>query len=436
MNSLATRKLPPVVRNALSQLKFKCIFAGRALRGTPVRRQHIQLANTLIGEQCGTPLEHWIAKTGEISRASVTLKNSPYVRFLKAAEEDPKRLHDPAFLRAQDYFAMAQVAIRHTGNYFAAVDEEGIFQQMRDFFAMYQSLRHGRQRPATPTAPGRSLRHSLIWVSALRDSNCFELSDGHHRASALAASGHTTVEALVVDRKFSYAQQQIHIAQQSPQPFAEQPVPLPEVSSWQVPAHIEHWLQAMLAFAQANAPAPPTRQTQTPKHGRRTVASNDKPTFLHAPCGFGWFVEQWSARGYSACGIPDSPAHRTVGNIAYRLRDDQLATLPDAWQTVSPADVVFAELGKLHSPLPFRKPTTDFFRWLSDRQPRLCFLALHHNTATAEPSSTSDLVNKIEAHSRPFGWQKWHVLASDARPVVSPRPQSPATLLAAVREDA
>ena len=288
------------VRRALSEAELEVRFAGLALRGTPVRRGDVALDSLLIGDQCGTRLETWVASTGEWSRASCRLRDSPYVHFLRAVQDSEASIADDYFLEEQPYYQMAQTAVHYSGSYFGARTGTAIKRQMRAFYATYASLRDGRENQTRVDDYRHSKSGASPMVSEVRASHCHEIHDGHHRAAALYVMGGRGISALILGEKETYLQMLVGSSAERALEVS-QPIDVPEVSGWTVRRQCRDRLRLMWDFV------------------RRQGWADEIRTAFDAAAGYGWFVHELRQRGLEAVGVSPVDTDVKVGRVAFRL---------------------------------------------------------------------------------------------------------------------
>lgn len=255
------------------------------------------LDRLLIGHQGGYPLERWVRRTGEWSRVSCALTDSPYVTFLQEADEE--KVRDDSWLMSTAYFHMAERCMAATGHFQGAVDPRGIVARMREYYAGHSSVgaapdsRRGRARPGAP-----------IRVWRIEHADCFEIIDGHHRLASNYVRGQHTSEATVHSAKLTYLQKLLLGVNQASGMELYQPLPALEVESWRVVRGCEDRLAMMNRFLDGEC---------------RTSG-----TVLDLACSYGWFVKRFKAAGYTARGIDRDPKALHVGRCVFALEGEEL----------------------------------------------------------------------------------------------------------------
>jgi hypothetical protein len=233
-------------------------------------RMVVPLDRLLIGHQGGHPLERWVRRTGEWSRVSCALVDSPYVRFLQEADE--AKLRDDSWSMSTAYFHMAKTCIAATGHFKGAVDSGGILARMRDYYAGHASV------SATPDASsGRVGLGAPVRVWRIEHADCFEIIDGHHRLASAYVHGEHTSEATVHSAKLTYLQKLLLDVNQASGRELYQPVPTLDVESWRVVRGCDDRLAMMTRFLDGEG---------------RTSG-----TVLDLACSYGWFVKRFQDAG-------------------------------------------------------------------------------------------------------------------------------------------
>jgi 2-polyprenyl-3-methyl-5-hydroxy-6-metoxy-1,4-benzoquinol methylase len=257
----------------------------------------VPLDRLLIGHQGGYPLERWVRRTGEWSRVSCALADSPYVTFLQEADEE--KVRDDGWLMSTAYFHMAERCLSETGHFKGAVDGRGIVGRMREYYAMHSSAgvapdgRGGRARPGAPIR---------IW--RIEHADCFEIIDGHHRLASAYVRGEHASAATVHSAKLTYLQKLLLDVNQASGMELYQPLPALEVESWGVVRGCEDRLAMMNRFLEGQG---------------RTSG-----TVLDLACSYGWFVKRFKDAGYTARGIDRDPNALHVGTCVFALGGEEL----------------------------------------------------------------------------------------------------------------
>ena len=281
----------------------------------PPRVEAVPIEALLVGSQAGRPLERWVAETGETSRASLRLADSPYVSFLRAVRGSPGRLGDDAFLRGTDYYRMARRCADHVGKWFGAREEAGILERVRAFGRMLPELSGpaGSEHPALggEKLQGRSSRGEPLRVFALRDSRCRELDDGHHRAALAVMDGVESVEARVIGAKWSYLQRLVlQGVQTRGRKELYQPLPAPEFDgAWPLVRRCTDRFAMMERFL---------RERGISGGGRRS---------LDLASSYGWFVGAFRDLGFDARGVERDTIAASVGRVGYRLAPESVRVM-------------------------------------------------------------------------------------------------------------
>ena len=279
------------------------------------RTVKIPVEALLVGSQAGKPLEVWIEQSKEYSRASLRLLDSPYVTFLKLIRKKPKRLGEDAFLLSTDYYRMARHCVDYHGKWFGAREDAGILERMRAFGKMLPEL-GGNVQPELPILGGeemrgRTRRGEPISVCAIRNSRCYELQDGHHRAALAILSGAAEIEVLVLGEKWTYLQQLVlRGVQTRGRMELYQPIDAPEFDGdWKIVRRCTDRFTMMERFL---------RERNIPGAGR---------SMLDLASSYGWFLKAFSELGFAPHGVERDAVAVNVGRVAYRLPSDAVHTM-------------------------------------------------------------------------------------------------------------
>jgi 2-polyprenyl-3-methyl-5-hydroxy-6-metoxy-1,4-benzoquinol methylase len=257
-------------------------------------RDVVRLDQLLIGHQDGIPLERWVRLTGDWSRVSQPLTDSPYVRFLQEANDE--KLRDDDWLMSTGYFHLAETCIAATGGFEGAKDAAGILTLMRKFHAAHAS---------GGTVPHKGDRRgSPITVRRIEHADCWEIISGHHRLASAWVHGERSSVATVYPAKLTYLQTLLLNVNQASGRELYQPVSTLDVESWRVVRGCEDRLAMMNTFLAA--------QTRT------------AGTLLDLACSYGWFVKRFKDAGFTARGIDRDPDALHVGTCVFALSGEEL----------------------------------------------------------------------------------------------------------------
>lgn len=281
--------LPPALRRSL---QTHLLWSARP--------QPVPIDRILLGGQSGLSASSWAALTHDPLWPSRPVAQGPHTGLLRAARAGP--LTDAQILTSE-YAAMARSCIRHTGDYFGAHDDVGILAVARarvDADARSSAL------------PRSSPSGAPIRLVPIRDSDCFQVIDGHHRIAQAAVGGEVEVNALIRRVPESTPLQDLldRMSWIGGARELYQPVVSPELEkSWRTVRRCADRLDAMTA----------------------TLAELDIDggTYLDVASCYGWFVSAMGARGFESEGVEADPLAPELATLVMGLRPDQV-TVADA----------------------------------------------------------------------------------------------------------
>lgn len=327
------------------------LYLGLAHRLSPRR---VPLDRVLVGQQSGFPARDWYLRTGDPTRLSRLLSTSPYVTFLRQCARSPELLDSPEALQETEYYRMARLCLEQTGNYFEARQEPEILEQMRRFHRL--SREYASDRPDAPaprdghSPPGR---HPVL--RRVRDSDCLEVVDGHHRLAIQAFRGEAETLAVVLGSTRTLLQERLLRVNQVHGVELYQPVPLPEVAGWHVVRRCQDRFEKMQAFLEE----------------RDLLREGDR--VLDCGCSYGWFLARFQELGLEAEGLDRDPRVARIGAMVYGLDPGQFHTRP------------------LEDFLGQEGPPYDVVLFLS---------LLHHYGLGKEPGAPGEILRKVAARTR------------------------------------
>ncbi|MET9022279.1 polysaccharide biosynthesis C-terminal domain-containing protein [Actinopolymorpha sp. NPDC004070] len=350
VNALRRLPLPHGARVALSTL----VLRRPGLARVPMDR-------LLLGIQDGIPASTYAEEFDDLLWASTPVTRGPHADLLRLAAEHGE-LTDEAVL-ASPYAEHARRCLRLTGRYFWATDEHGIVEVARSFLARAATDSSGEvpspvavgtavgtavaterttgtvpatgtsaggtTGPATGTSTGTPTRASdggeppraaqsgasdPVLVAPIRDSDCFQVIDGHHRLALLAHRGAESASVKVKRVPVTTPLQDL-LGQMSwigGKKELYQPLDAPELQrSWTTVRRCTDRLAMMERRLAAEG-------IEGPGH-----------SYLDVACCYGWFVRQLGDRGFAAEGIERDPLAPRLAAGVYGLAPERI-TVGDA----------------------------------------------------------------------------------------------------------
>jgi len=289
--------LTSVIRNKWQKLK-RFVSLNRI--------EEVPLSCLLIGQQRGISIGKWVENTGEYSRVSTLLIDSPYTDFLRQVDSDQSILQDNDRLKNTPYYLMAEVCLQYTGNFMGKSMEQDILQWMREFYAFYTSLRSGTSyRSEVFLDDGHSGAEEPVQAFKIRDSEYYEIIDGHHRCAIACMSGRETIPVEIAGEMHSYLQSLIIKSTGSPGQPMPQPVDAPEVKDWPVREDCRKWVAQKLRFLNDHSlPAP-------------------GDTYLEIPCSYGYSLRFFKQQGLRVFGVDPDKNGLQIAKSVHGIEEDE-----------------------------------------------------------------------------------------------------------------
>ncbi|MDN4161715.1 class I SAM-dependent methyltransferase [Nocardioides abyssi] len=270
--------MPPTLRKALSVAVWH--------QGTA----RIALPKVLVGGQNGLPASVIAEATGDLLWGSRSIADGPHVALLRAGAQRP--LTDEEIL-ASAYADLARACIAVSGQYFGVTDEAGILRLSRDFLARAAAPVGMTLPQAGPVRPHQSEPGVPILLAPVRDSDCYQVVDGHHRLAIQVVQGSVGVRAKV--RRLSVTTPLQDVLDEMSWIGGErelyQPVDAPEV---------RHGYRVVRRCTDRLAMMAPLLE--------EVAAEVDRPSYLDVAACYGWFVDAVGRAGYDAEGVERDPA--------------------------------------------------------------------------------------------------------------------------------
>ena len=222
------------------------------------------------------------------SRTSRAISEWPHTRLLAAFLKEGEAILSPETLPRTPYWGNACQCLAHTGRYFSAKDEAGIYDVARRFLrrAFPERFPPDAENLA-PHEEHHSPAGSLPIVFPVFSSPYFQILDGHHRAAIASIRGEALIKARVQHWPVKTRLQEMVLDVVWQQDRAElyQPAPFPEFAGWPLVRRCEDRLALMTAKL-AELGVSPARHR-----------------YLDVGSSYGWFVARMSRLGYQACGV-------------------------------------------------------------------------------------------------------------------------------------
>ncbi|MBM0125626.1 hypothetical protein [Pimelobacter simplex] len=286
---------PPRGRHPLLSAPVRHRLA-RGTRWHPGTRD-VRLSHLLLGGQNGMTGHQFATAMMDPLWPSRRVVEGPHAELIERGPGQSDR-----DILGSTYARMARTCIRHTGQYFAAVDDQGIVTHARQVLA-----RAAGEPVEVPTGAMHSPPGQPVLVVQIADSSCYQVLDGHHRIALAAATGRATVPVRVRRGKVTTPLQDLLHEMSWLEGGRElyQPVDSPELAAlWPIVRCCVDRLEAMESFL----------------HPRGLLEGS----YLDVASCYGWFVGQMAQRGMAAQGIERDPLGATLGRLVYGVDPDRI----------------------------------------------------------------------------------------------------------------
>lgn len=276
----------------------------------------VPLDAILLGGQNGMSATEFAEAIGDHLWPSRRVVDGPHAELLRAAHAAP--LSDEQILTSS-YGDLARAGIATSGQYFGARDDQGIVDQARQFLAWdaEAATTSGAERPHA------SKDGSPVLLAPIRDSDCYQVVDGHHRLAALAAAGAVVVRARVRRVPASTPLQDVldEMSWIGGERELYQPVVSPELErSWTIVRRCTDRLERMDKVLDDLGLA------KTARARLEGAADVEAPTYLDVASCYGWFLAQLKERGFAVQGVERDGLGAFLGSMVYGLDADHVHT--------------------------------------------------------------------------------------------------------------
>lgn len=269
----------------------------------------VEIEKILVGQQSGTPLDDWVELTNEFNRVSMSLVDSPYVNFLKAVDCDETILNDYNRLSVTSYYKMSEIVINEHGNYFGAKNSEELEIVMNDYYKFYKNYISNNNGDGHEfySQDCHSKTDEPIMLNKIKQSDCYEVVDGHHRLAIKYLKGEKKIRALIVNEKHSYLQKIILAGRQTHGDCElYQPINRNEVKNWRVVRKCSDRFQLIDNFLKQN------------------FLYNQLESLVDISCSYGWFANEFKKKGFKVLGVDNDQKVLKIGKIVFGLEDEEL----------------------------------------------------------------------------------------------------------------
>ncbi|WP_157181038.1 polysaccharide biosynthesis C-terminal domain-containing protein [Actinopolymorpha alba] len=285
----------------------------------------VPLDRLLLGAQDGVPVADYAREFDDLLWASTPVPHGPHAALLRLAAGSADTGPTSEAILESAYGAHARRCVRLTGRYFWASDDAGIVEVARTFLARGNEVRANEVRTnevrangGAPRRPdqrnGQSTASDPVLVAPIRDSDCFQVLDGHHRLAILAHRGAPSAKVKVKRVPVTTPLQDL-LGQMSwigGKKELYQPLDAPELQrGWTTVRRCTDRMELM------------NRQLAT------LGIERAGHSYLDVASCYGWFVRQFARRGFAAEGVERDPLAPRLGAAVYGL-DPQRISVGDA----------------------------------------------------------------------------------------------------------
>jgi hypothetical protein len=252
----------------------------------------------LLGGENDLPGHVYALMVNDLLRPSKAVRHGPHARLLQAYARQGMQLFEPDNLSQTEYYQNALDCIDLFGEYFPGIDTaEKITLAAERFIRLFSN-----EDISHLPSDGHSSDGELIKVARIRDSDCFQLIQGNHRAAFASAKQQERIRChLISDRVETTPIQFLldTLRWEQGEKILYQPLPCPELSSsWVQARKCTDRLERMLAFLSTRLPASSGRIVDLGSY-------------------YGWFVSKFREMGFAAEGVEKDNIAIQIGKIAY-----------------------------------------------------------------------------------------------------------------------
>jgi len=296
------RHLPKSLRERAWSLQRSCKGIALKRKLVPIR-----VDACLQGGDNGVSAATFARMIGDIRRASRPISEWPQVKLLREYDSVGERLWEGGVFERTDYYRNAVLNIELFGRYFDAVAPDQVQWGARRFVHDYLGL-DGSSPPQEVPNYERD-PYEYIAVYPVKDSTCYQVSEGHHRLALAYMQSVREVPGLILQPPVTTPVQDLllDVLWLKGRRELYQPIDSPEVAGWVLVRRCTDRLAKMTEFLHAEGLMPPASSS-----------------YLDVASSYGWFVSEMSKLGFRAEGVERDPTAISVGKVMYGLRPEQV----------------------------------------------------------------------------------------------------------------
>jgi O-antigen/teichoic acid export membrane protein len=296
------RSLPMSVRERMRNFERVCMGVANKMRLVP-----IQVDACLQGGDNGVAGTTFARMSGDIRRASRPISEWPQVKLLRDYDRIGEQLWEQDAFEQTDYYRNAVLNLEIFGKYFDAQTPDQIHWGARRFVNAYRGMDYCSELPGIPDY--KRDPYEYIAVYPVKDSKCYQVSEGHHRLAISYMKGIQRVPGLVLRPAVTTPVQDLlrDVLWLDGRREIYQPIDSPDVATWVLVRHCADRLAKMTKFLRSEGWMPPSSSS-----------------YLDVACSYGWFVAEMEKVGFNAEGVERDPTAISVGRLMYGLRPGQV----------------------------------------------------------------------------------------------------------------
>lgn len=261
----------------------------------------------LQGGDNGIPAATFARMVGDIRRASRPISEWPQVKLLRQYDAIGEQIWERDIFQNSAYYQNAVLNIEIFGRYFDAIDSSQIEWGARRFVNAYRgedTSSLSQEIPSYDRDP-----YEFVAVQPIKDSSCYQVSEGHHRLAIAYVKGIPTVSSLILRPPVTTPIQEMLLDVLWLRGSRQlcQPIDSPEVVGWVLLRRCSDRLAKMTAFLRAEGLMPPACVS-----------------YLDVASSYGWFVAEMTKSGFQAEGVERDPTAISVGQAIYGLMPEQV----------------------------------------------------------------------------------------------------------------
>lgn len=257
----------------------------------------IEIEKVLVGDIHGISSYDWYELTGDYSRLEEKITDSAYFELFDAIENGKLTKNS---IKDYRYFKLGNLCIDKFGEYCGCKNEE----ELTNFLLGLKN--HLTEYKKNKTSVG----NLFVLVRQIKDSDLYEVIDGHHRVAMDAVLGRSSLHAYVIGEAFSGIQKKLLKVNMTNSKELYQPVEKATVERWPTIRNCQDRFGMIETFL------------------KKAESKLENLKLIDIACSYGFFVKAFSGLEIKTKGLEIDKNSIEIGKISYGLSEKDYIQQP------------------------------------------------------------------------------------------------------------